>query len=169
MLFIIYRTTIFQYQQTEDSGVDTMDSLPRGIIEARSDLELKPLWTSSTASKVRARHFINLLAMPVGIKQKKSVDTIVRKFLSENFTIILFHYDANLDGWWDLCWSNEAIHIVALNQTKCWEGSRLKKESTKSKIRKIAQNWTMGHMGHSNEATVACSVKNGQNCIVESA
>ncbi|KAH6832656.1 phosphoadenosine phosphosulfate reductase family protein [Perilla frutescens var. hirtella] len=36
----------------KDSGVDTMDSLPRGIIEARSDLELKPLWTSSTASKI---------------------------------------------------------------------------------------------------------------------
>ncbi|KAH6764294.1 lysine ketoglutarate reductase trans-splicing-like protein [Perilla frutescens var. hirtella] len=95
-----------------------MDSLPHGIIEARSDLELKPLWTSSTTSKVRARRSINLLVMPVGIKQKKSVDTIVRKFLSENFTIILFHYDANLDGWWDLHWSKEAIHIVALNQTK---------------------------------------------------
>lgn len=137
MLFFIYRTTIFQYQQTEmeskldpfyalkDSGVDTMDSLPRGIIEARSDLELKPLWTtSSTKSKVKSRHSTNLLAMPVGIKQKKNVDTIVRKFLSENFTIILFHYDGNLDGWWDLRWSKEAIHVVALNQTKWWFAKR---------------------------------------------
>ncbi|XP_057764526.1 uncharacterized protein LOC130985528 isoform X9 [Salvia miltiorrhiza] len=137
MLFIIYRTTIFQYQQTEmeskldpfytfkESGVDTMESLPRGIIEAKSDLELKPLWTTSSAnSKVNAQRSINLLAMPVGIKQKKNVDTVVRKFLSENFTIVLFHYDGNLDGWWDLRWSKQATHIVALNQTKWWFAKR---------------------------------------------
>ncbi|XP_041989933.1 uncharacterized protein LOC121741290 isoform X1 [Salvia splendens] len=137
MLFIIYRTTIFQYQQAEmdqkldsfytlkDSGVGTMEKLPRGIIEAGSDLELKPLWTSSSAnSKDRAQRSANLLAMPVGIKQKKNVDTVVRKFLSENFTIVLFHYDGNLDGWWDLRWSKQATHIVALNQTKWWFAKR---------------------------------------------
>ncbi|XP_057764520.1 uncharacterized protein LOC130985528 isoform X3 [Salvia miltiorrhiza] len=139
MLFIIYRTTIFQYQQTEmeskldpfytfkESGVDTMESLPRGIIEAKSDLELKPLWTTSSANskfQVNAQRSINLLAMPVGIKQKKNVDTVVRKFLSENFTIVLFHYDGNLDGWWDLRWSKQATHIVALNQTKWWFAKR---------------------------------------------
>ncbi|KAL8468000.1 hypothetical protein ACS0TY_031301 [Phlomoides rotata] len=108
-------------------GTDTksLDSLPRGIIEARSDLELKPLWTtSSTKKKVSVHSSNNLLAMPVGIKQKKNVDTIVQKFLSENFTIILFHYDGNLDGWWDLDWSKEAIHIVAHNQTKWWFAKR---------------------------------------------
>lgn len=83
--------------------------------------------------------------MAVGIKQKRNVCTIVEKvhkffifktrnvfvqllhelanyfgiqFLSENFTIILFHYDGNLDGWSDLDWSREAVHIVAHNQTK---------------------------------------------------
>jgi hypothetical protein len=60
----------------------------------------------------------NLLAMPVGIKQKRNVNAIVQKFLPENFTIILFHYDGNVDGWWDLDWNNKAIHIVAQNQTK---------------------------------------------------
>ncbi|KAI3456282.1 hypothetical protein Pfo_012945 [Paulownia fortunei] len=139
MLFIIYRTTNYQYQQTEmesklhpfytlkDSGVDSksLDSLPHGIIEARSDLELKPLWTtSSSKSKVGVRSSNNLLAMPVGIEQKQNVDTIVQKFLSENFTIILFHYDGNLDGWWDLGWSKKAIHIVAHNQTKWWFAKR---------------------------------------------
>ncbi|KAI3466665.1 hypothetical protein Pfo_023328 [Paulownia fortunei] len=139
MLFILYRTTNYQYQQTEmesklhpfytlkDSGVDTtgLNSLPHGIIEARSDLELKPLWmTSSSKSKTSIRSSNNLLAMPVGIKQKQNVCTIVQKFLSENFTIILFHYDGNLDGWWDLEWSREAIHIVAHNQTKWWFAKR---------------------------------------------
>lgn len=139
MLFIGYRTTSFQYQRTEmDSkfdpfyiskvygGDDTrLSSLPRGIIEARSDLELKPLWsTSSSKSKENASGSHNLLAMPVGIKQKDNVDEVVQKFLSENFTIILFHYDGNLDGWWDLDWSKEAIHIVAQNQTKWWFAKR---------------------------------------------
>ncbi|KAG8365492.1 hypothetical protein BUALT_Bualt18G0110400 [Buddleja alternifolia] len=139
MLFIIYRTTNYQYQQTEmesklypfysfkDSGVDptSLNSLPRGIIEARSDLELKPLWTtSSSKSKTSARSSNNLLAMPVGIKQKENVDTIVQKFLLENFTIILFHYDGNMDDWWDLEWSKEAIHIVAHKQTKWWFAKR---------------------------------------------
>lgn len=40
------------------------------------------------------------------------------QFLPENFTIILFHYDGNVDGWWDLEWSKRAIHIVGFNQTK---------------------------------------------------
>ncbi|XP_073131952.1 uncharacterized protein [Henckelia pumila] len=138
-LFIIYRTTNYQYQQAEmesnlhnfyaskDSGsaISGLNSLPRGIVEDRSDLELKPLWTtSSSKSKVNRRSSKNLLAMPVGIKQKENVDTIVQKFLSENFTIILFHYDGNLDGWWDLEWSSEAIHIVAHNQTKWWFAKR---------------------------------------------
>lgn len=86
--------------------------------------------------------------MPVGLKQKRNVNIIVQKvcnrydcfnnsiyifdihymqntelasvfqFLQENFTIILFHYDGNMDGWWDLKWSKKAVHIVADNQTK---------------------------------------------------
>lgn len=40
------------------------------------------------------------------------------QFLSANFTVILFHYDGNVDGWEDLQWSKDAIHIVAHNQTK---------------------------------------------------
>ncbi|XP_059659440.1 uncharacterized protein LOC132306173 [Cornus florida] len=139
MLFIVYRTTNYQYLQTEmesklypfytfkDSGVasTSLKNLPRGIIQARSDLELKPLWsTSSSRSKVKVSSNSYLLAIPVGIKQKRNVDDIVQKFLSENFTIILFHYDGHVDGWWDLEWSNKAIHIVAQNQTKWWFAKR---------------------------------------------
>lgn len=36
----------------------------------------------------------------------------------ENCSVILFHYDGNVDGWVDLSWNNKAIHIVAQNQTK---------------------------------------------------
>ncbi|CAI9783831.1 unnamed protein product [Fraxinus pennsylvanica] len=139
MLFIVYRTTNYQYQQTEiesklhpfytlkDGGMaaSSLNSLPHGIIEPRSDLELKPLWTtSSTKSQDNVGSAHNLLAMPVGIRQKENVDTIVQKFLSENFTVILFHYDCNVNGWRDLEWSKEAIHIVAHNQTKWWFAKR---------------------------------------------
>ncbi|KAE8664512.1 F-box protein [Hibiscus syriacus] len=66
----------------------------------------------------------NLLAMPVGIKQKDNVDDVVQKFLAANFSIILFHYDGNVDGWWDLGWGEKAIHMVAHNQTKWWFAKR---------------------------------------------
>ncbi|KVH89576.1 Protein of unknown function DUF707, partial [Cynara cardunculus var. scolymus] len=108
-----------------------LKGLPYGIIEANSDLELKPLWSASSSklkvissSLANVPHPHNLLAMPVGLKQKQNVNTIVRKFLKENFTIILFHYDGKMDEWWDLKWCNKAIHIVAENQTKWWFAKR---------------------------------------------
>ncbi|XP_062161586.1 uncharacterized protein LOC133868666 [Alnus glutinosa] len=139
MLFVVYRITNYQYQQTEMDGkfhhFDTikeshlgsryLDGLPRGIIQARSDLELRPLWsTSSSRSKINGYSNRNLLAIPVGIQQKLNVDAIVQKFLPVNFTIILFHYDGNVDGWRDLNWSKKATHIVAQNQTKWWFAKR---------------------------------------------
>ncbi|KAL7606427.1 hypothetical protein Lser_V15G16510 [Lactuca serriola] len=139
MLYIVYRTTNYQYLETEldsklyrfytsketVSASTSLKGLPRGIIEAKSDLELKPLWsTSSSKSEVNISTTHNLLAIPVGLKQKRNVNTIVQKFLEENFTIVLFHYDGMLDGWQDLEWSNNAIHVVAQNQTKWWFAKR---------------------------------------------
>ncbi|CAH9059810.1 unnamed protein product [Cuscuta europaea] len=139
MLLVVYRTTIFQYQQEEmESKFDPLyfseeahvahgssSSLPHGIVEASSDLELKPLMGMHISkSKVSVKGYHNLLAMPVGIEQKDNVDEIIQKFLSENFTIVLFHYDGNVDGWRDLAWSKEAVHVVALHQTKWWFAKR---------------------------------------------
>ncbi|XP_019418895.1 PREDICTED: uncharacterized protein LOC109329636 isoform X2 [Lupinus angustifolius] len=141
MLFIVYRTTMYQYQQEEidkrwnfwgESKVNTYSSsfgklrgLPRGIVHANSDLELRPLWLrSGSRSKLSVYSNRNLLAVPVGIKQKQNVDAMVKKFLPENFTIILFHYDGNVNEWENLAWSSKAIHIVAQNQTKWWFAKR---------------------------------------------
>ncbi|PWA38202.1 hypothetical protein CTI12_AA583000 [Artemisia annua] len=131
MLYIVYRTTNYQYLQTElDSRLDalytskeyaiastSLKGLPRGIIEAKSDLELKPLWsTSSSKSKGEVSSTHNLLAVPVGLKQKGNVNTIVRKFLAENFTVILFHYDGKVDGWRDLEWfAKRFLHPAAVS------------------------------------------------------
>ncbi|GAB2301151.1 hypothetical protein Dimus_035184 [Dionaea muscipula] len=135
MLFIVYRTTNFQYRETEIEAdlhpfdsvkglvAGKSDSLPRGILHSRTDLELSSLWSKSR-SQVNISNHHNLLAMAVGIKQKHNVDTIVNKFLTENFTVMLFHYDGNMDGWSDLDWSNRAIHVMAQNQTKWWFAKR---------------------------------------------
>ncbi|KAK6932506.1 Protein of unknown function DUF707, partial [Dillenia turbinata] len=120
MLFIVYRTTKYQYHETEHSR--RLDSLPLGIIQANSDLELKSLGLSR--SKVNTSVHNNLLAIPAGIKQKENVDAMVQKFLSENFAIVLFHYDGNVNEWWDLDWSSRAIHIAVQNQTKWWFAKR---------------------------------------------
>nr|GEY44110.1 DUF707 domain-containing protein [Tanacetum cinerariifolium] len=110
MFYIAYRTTNFQHSQTElDSRLHPfltsevfslaytgLKGLPDGIVEAKSDLELKPLWSSHPKLK----------------------------FLQENFTVILFHYDGNMDGWGGLKWSKKAVHIIADNQTKWWFAKR---------------------------------------------
>ncbi|EPS65991.1 hypothetical protein M569_08784, partial [Genlisea aurea] len=138
MLFVIYRTAYYQYRETmmestlpfywssNDQGlsISRFRSLPRGIIEAKTDLELKPLWRTSHFKPRKTQSSRYLLAMPVGIMQKQNVDLVVKRFLPENFTVILFHYDENLEGWWNLDWSREAIHVVARNQTKWWFAKR---------------------------------------------
>ncbi|CAK8577773.1 unnamed protein product [Lathyrus sativus] len=139
MLFVVYRTLKYQQKQEEidqrwiirrdvepyAAHTGKLEGLPRGIIHATSDLELRPLWSSDDLrSKVNVYSNRSLLAVPVGIKQKENIDTMVQKFLAGGFTIILFHYDANVDGWKDLDWCSRAIHIAAKNQTKWWFAKR---------------------------------------------
>ncbi|KAL2609816.1 hypothetical protein R1flu_028389 [Riccia fluitans] len=97
------------------------ETLPQGIVEATSDLERRHLWKVPVKEPVRPQ---NLLAMAVGIKQKSCVDKIIRKFPAKNFTYMLFHYDGKVDGWMDLNWSPQAIHVMAANQTKWWFAKR---------------------------------------------
>ncbi|CAL9072446.1 uncharacterized protein LOC135635631 [Musa acuminata AAA Group] len=113
------------FVSTETPWGGALQGLPRGIVESTSDLKLKPLWMSSSfESKETGGSYSALLAMAVGISQKENVDSVVRKFLQENCSIILFHYDGNVDGWRDLEWNSKAIHIVAYNQTKWWFAKR---------------------------------------------
>lgn len=99
------------------------EALPRGMVVATTDLQTRSLYEEDEEQVQKAMKE-NLLAMPVGIKQKKVVDDIVQKFPLNNFTIMLFHYDGIVDQWQDLAWSNQSIHIVALHQTKWWYAKR---------------------------------------------
>ncbi|XP_073012548.1 uncharacterized protein [Typha latifolia] len=120
-LKIILRRT--PSMQTQGEWRNELEGLPRGIVESTSDMDLKPLFRTSRL-KDTSDKYTALLAMAVGISQKQNVDKVVSKFLMENCSIILFHYDGNVDGWHDLKWSNKAIHILAYNQTKWWFAKR---------------------------------------------
>ncbi|XP_021637593.2 uncharacterized protein LOC110633342 [Hevea brasiliensis] len=97
------------------------ETLPGGIISATSDLEMKPLWGHQQKNSKTPS---NLLAMAVGIKQKDNVNKIVKKFLSSDFAVMLFHYDGIVDEWRDFEWSGHVIHIAATSQTKWWFAKR---------------------------------------------
>ncbi|KAL2470791.1 Protein of unknown function (DUF707) [Abeliophyllum distichum] len=96
-------------------------TLPRGIVSITTDLDMRPLWGHP---KKKSRSPMNLLAIAVGIKQKQNVNEMVKKFPLTNFAIMVFHYDGNVDGWKELEWSNYAIHVSAINQTKWWFAKR---------------------------------------------
>ncbi|GAB2282389.1 hypothetical protein Dimus_016934 [Dionaea muscipula] len=98
------------------------EALPKGIIARTSDLEMRSLWGS--IPKKKSFKETNLLALAVGIKQKESVNKIVKKFLSTNSVVMLFHYDGNVNGWRDMEWNGRAIHVSAVNQTKWWFAKR---------------------------------------------
>ncbi|XP_051146425.1 uncharacterized protein LOC127262004 isoform X2 [Andrographis paniculata] len=66
----------------------------------------------------------SLLALAAGIKQKNLVNEIVRKFFDNDFVVMIFHYDGIVDRWRDLEWSDRAVHVSAMNQTKWWFAKR---------------------------------------------
>ncbi|XP_030499612.2 uncharacterized protein LOC115714978 [Cannabis sativa] len=98
-------------------------ALPKGIIAKTSNLQMQPLWGSTINSK-GSKSSLSLLAIAVGINQKEVVNNIVKKFPSSDFVVMLFHYDGFMDEWRDLSWSDQAIHVSAVNQTKWWFAKR---------------------------------------------
>ncbi|KAL5834383.1 hypothetical protein ACOSQ4_013880 [Xanthoceras sorbifolium] len=96
------------------------EALPEGIVIKESNLQMRPLWGFPKSDNSS----INLFAMAVGIKQSDLVDKMVRKFLSNKFVVMLFHYDGNVDEWKCFEWSNHVIHVSAMNQTKWWFAKR---------------------------------------------
>ncbi|GAU20136.1 hypothetical protein TSUD_351980 [Trifolium subterraneum] len=96
--------------------------LPQGIVATTSNFQTRPLWGRDSATN--SNRPFNLLAIPVGVKQKQVVDKLVKKFPSTDFVVMLFHYDGFVDGWKNLAWSNRAIHVSAINQTKWWFAKR---------------------------------------------
>ncbi|KAJ9706930.1 hypothetical protein PVL29_002075 [Vitis rotundifolia] len=97
------------------------ESLPPGIIEPYSDFYLHRLQGDPSEDLVVKPKY--LLSLAVGYPQKDMVNSIVSKF-SENFSVILFHYDGKASEWDQFEWSRRAIHISVKKQTKWWYAKR---------------------------------------------
>ncbi|KAK1360262.1 hypothetical protein POM88_044736 [Heracleum sosnowskyi] len=106
------------YVATNPRGAE---GLPPDIVEPYSDLYFNELLTSSRKESVVKPKY--LLALTVGYNQKEIVDKMVSKF-SENFSIVLFHYDGRASAWEHFEWPRRAIHISSEKQTKWWYAKR---------------------------------------------
>ncbi|KAB5545235.1 hypothetical protein DKX38_013347 [Salix brachista] len=116
------------------------ERLPPRIVAAESDLYLRRLWGNPNENEQTALLILNdstvviqlmdltstpkyLVTFTVGYDQRMNIDACVKKF-SENFTILLFHYDGRVAEWDEFEWSKRAIHVSVLKQTKWWYAKR---------------------------------------------
>ncbi|GAB4847896.1 hypothetical protein Ancab_026956 [Ancistrocladus abbreviatus] len=97
------------------------ERLPPDIVVSESDFYLHRLWGQPDEDLTSRPKY--LLTFTVGYEQKYNIDACVKKF-SENFTIMLFHYDGRASEWDEFEWSKRAIHVSAPKQTKWWYAKR---------------------------------------------
>ncbi|KHG21523.1 copii coat assembly sec16 [Gossypium arboreum] len=105
------------------------ERLPPGIVAPESDLFLRRLWglPSENSNWLPSKDLTikpkYLVTFTVGYNQKNNIDAAVKKF-SENFTILLFHYDGLTSEWDEFEWSKRAIHVSVQKQAKWWYAKR---------------------------------------------
>ncbi|KAJ6802381.1 uncharacterized protein M6B38_195300 [Iris pallida] len=106
------------YVPTNPRGAER---LAPGIVVSESDFYLRRLWGDPNEDLPMKQKY--LVTFTVGLEQKHNIDAAVKKF-SENFTILLFHYDGRTSEWDEFEWSKRAIHVSARKQTKWWYAKR---------------------------------------------
>ncbi|KAL5990621.1 hypothetical protein ACLOJK_011524 [Asimina triloba] len=94
------------YVATNPRGAEL---LPPGIVVSETDLYLRRLWGDPNED--------------LKIKPKNTDSIFIPCKFSENFTIVLFHYDGRVSEWDEFEWSKRAIHFSARKQTK-WYAKR---------------------------------------------
>ncbi|CAK7328154.1 unnamed protein product [Dovyalis caffra] len=87
--------------------------LPPGIVASESDFYLRRLWGLPNEDLTIQPKYLCSLSQLCVLSQ-----------FSENFTIVLFHYDGRTTEWDEFEWSKRAIHISAPKQTKWWYAKR---------------------------------------------
>ncbi|KAE8674591.1 T6D22.12 isoform 4 [Hibiscus syriacus] len=97
------------------------ESLPPGIVVPETDLYPRRLWGDPSEDLMKKPKY--LATFTVGIDQMVNIDKCVKKF-SEDFQILLFHYDGRTTEWDLLEWSKNAVHVSASKQTKWWYAKR---------------------------------------------
>ncbi|KAL0351055.1 UNVERIFIED_CONTAM: hypothetical protein Sradi_4254700 [Sesamum radiatum] len=97
------------------------ERLPPGIIVPETDFYSRRLWGLPGEDLIIKPRY--LFTFTVGYEQKNNIDAAVKK-LTENFTILLFHYDGRTSEWDEFEWSKRAIHVSVRKQTKWWYAKR---------------------------------------------
>lgn len=117
-----------QVQNQNDPSKIWVSSNPRGaerlapaIVAAESDLYPRRLFGKPSEDLTVEPKY--LVTFTVGYNQKQNIDAAVKKF-SENFTILLFHYDGRTTEWNEFEWAKRAIHVSVQKQTKWWYAKR---------------------------------------------
>ncbi|KAI3511794.1 hypothetical protein L1887_18952 [Cichorium endivia] len=95
--------------------------LPPGIVVPHSDLYLRRLWGDPSEDLKKKPKY--LVTFTVGWDQRENIDASVKKF-SDDFQILLFHYDGRTTEWDQYEWSKDAIHVSVKGQTKWWYAKR---------------------------------------------
>ncbi|CAA3033738.1 hypothetical protein CDL12_19772 [Olea europaea subsp. europaea] len=106
------------YAPTNPRGAE---SLPPGIVVSDSDFYLRRLWGDPSEDLKQKPKY--LVTFTVGLEQKNNIDAAVKKF-SEDFQIMLFHYDGRTSEWDQFEWSRRAVHVSVRKQTKWWYAKR---------------------------------------------
>ncbi|KAL8116245.1 hypothetical protein AgCh_022666 [Apium graveolens] len=97
------------------------EMLPPGIVVPETDYMLRRLWGDPSEDIKKKPKY--LVTFTVGFDQRKNIDAAVKKF-SEDFQILLFHYDGRTSEWDQFEWSKRAVHVSAKKQTKWWYAKR---------------------------------------------
>ncbi|XP_062192259.1 uncharacterized protein LOC133895772 [Phragmites australis] len=96
------------------------ERLPPKIVVRESDLHLRRLWGNPREDMPTRKY---LLVLTIGYNEKANVNATVHKF-SNNFDVVLFHYDGQTTEWDEFEWSKQAVHVSARGQTKWWYAKR---------------------------------------------
>ncbi|KAH9604881.1 hypothetical protein KSS87_019844 [Heliosperma pusillum] len=97
------------------------ERLPPGIVASESDFFLRRLWGEPSQDVPKKPKY--LVTFTVGYDQRENIEASIKKF-SDDFTILLFHYDGRTSEWEEFEWSKRAIHVSARKQTKWWFAKR---------------------------------------------
>ncbi|KAK1398422.1 Zinc finger protein with KRAB and SCAN domains 5 like [Heracleum sosnowskyi] len=97
------------------------ETLPPGIVVPETDYMLRRLWGDPSEDIKKKPKY--LVTFTVGFDQRNNIDAAVKKF-SDDFQILLFHYDGRTSEWDQFEWSKRAVHVSARKQTKWWYAKR---------------------------------------------
>ncbi|KAH7280074.1 hypothetical protein KP509_37G051200 [Ceratopteris richardii] len=95
--------------------------LPSKLVVPQTDLYMRRLWGKPEEDlPIQPKY---LIAFTVGFDQSEIINAAISKF-SENWTIVLFHYDGRESEWEQYEWAQRAIHVSAWKQSKWWFAKR---------------------------------------------